>query len=250
MNTCWDAPITESPELGSTEIWEIANLTPDTHPIHLHLVEFNLLNRQQFDRDGYMSAINEANGYTDTVVDPLGRTLTNGGVQIGDLGNLAGAAPNCPTMSIPGLVASTGSPANPTYNAGNPGPFGPFNTGLSGNTLNAIDIPDVTPFLVDPATGTPFPVIPPNGTEAGLKDTIRVKHGTVTRFLVKFGPEDPNDGGVDPGGNMNGFKAFDATIGRYPWHCHILEHEDQEMMRPYQLCGSMTGCSSTAPLTQ
>ncbi len=250
MNTCWDAPITESPQLGSTEIWEIANLTPDTHPIHLHLVEFNLLNRQQFDRDGYMSAINQANGYTGTVIDPLGRTLTNGGVQIGDLANLSGAAPNCPTMSIPGLVASPGSPANPTYNAGNPGPFAPFNTGLSGNTLNAIAIPDVTPFLTDPETGKPFPVIPPNGTEAGLKDTIRVKHGTVTRFLIKFGPEDPNDGGLDPSRNRNGFKAFDATVGRYPWHCHILEHEDQEMMRPYQVCGSKTGCSSTAPLTQ
>jgi FtsP/CotA-like multicopper oxidase with cupredoxin domain len=73
-------------------------------------------------------------------------------------------------------------------------------------------------------------VSPPNGTEAGFKDTVRVKHGTVTRFVVKFAPQDPADG--TPSG---GFSAFDATVGRYVWHCHILEHEDNEMMRPYRV---------------
>lgn len=40
--------VTEIPQVGSTEIWEIVNLTPDAHPIHIHLVEFQVLNRQVF----------------------------------------------------------------------------------------------------------------------------------------------------------------------------------------------------------
>ncbi len=39
---------TELPQLGSTEVWEIINLTADAHPIHLHLVQFQLMNRQMF----------------------------------------------------------------------------------------------------------------------------------------------------------------------------------------------------------
>jgi FtsP/CotA-like multicopper oxidase with cupredoxin domain len=43
----WMAPISETPRVGSTQEWVIANLTMDTHPIHLHLVQFQLLNRQK-----------------------------------------------------------------------------------------------------------------------------------------------------------------------------------------------------------
>jgi FtsP/CotA-like multicopper oxidase with cupredoxin domain len=84
-------------------------------------------------------------------------------------------------------------------------------------------VPDITPYLV----GSP---IPPNPTEAGFKDTIRVKHNTVTRFLVKFSPQDPADGT-----STGLFTAFDPTVGEYVWHCHITEHEDNEMMRPYKV---------------
>ncbi|HTP25024.1 MAG TPA: multicopper oxidase domain-containing protein [Anaeromyxobacteraceae bacterium] len=207
-NTCWDGPLSEDPALGSTEIWEIVNLTPDTHPIHLHLVEFNLLDRQQFDRAGYLGALDDLNG--------------GGNVQIGDIVNLAGPSASCPSMTIPG--------ADSPFNVGLPGPFAPNNKGGSGNTTAAMVIPDVTPFLRDPLTKKTFPIISPNGTEAGFKDTVRVKHGTVTRFVVKFAPQDPADG------RENGdFRAFDATLGRYVWHCHILDHEDNEMMRPYAL---------------
>ncbi|HEY0341103.1 MAG TPA: multicopper oxidase, partial [Steroidobacteraceae bacterium] len=52
--TYWHQPITEKPVLGSTEIWEFVNLTEDTHPIHLHLVRFQVLSRQRFDVDGYL----------------------------------------------------------------------------------------------------------------------------------------------------------------------------------------------------
>src|SRR6185437_9977820 len=43
--------MTELPRIGSTEVWEIANLTEDAHPIHLHLVQFQLINRQDLAKD-------------------------------------------------------------------------------------------------------------------------------------------------------------------------------------------------------
>ncbi|MBV9081942.1 MAG: multicopper oxidase domain-containing protein, partial [Acidobacteriaceae bacterium] len=45
----WDMPVTEKPDLGSTEIWSFINLTDDSHPIHLHLVRFQILDRTPFD---------------------------------------------------------------------------------------------------------------------------------------------------------------------------------------------------------
>ena len=40
---------TETPQEGATEIWEVANLTGDAHPIHIHLIQFQVINRQPFD---------------------------------------------------------------------------------------------------------------------------------------------------------------------------------------------------------
>ncbi len=48
-NKSWDAPISERPKLGATEIWTVLNLTKETHPIHLHLVDFQILDRREFD---------------------------------------------------------------------------------------------------------------------------------------------------------------------------------------------------------
>jgi spore coat protein A len=45
--------LTELPQVGSTEEWEIINLTGDAHPIHLHLVQFQVMNRQSYDDVGY-----------------------------------------------------------------------------------------------------------------------------------------------------------------------------------------------------
>src|SRR6185437_10077880 len=44
--TRWHMPISEKPTLGTTEIWELANMTEDIHPIHLHLVRFQILDRR------------------------------------------------------------------------------------------------------------------------------------------------------------------------------------------------------------
>src|SRR5690606_6192384 len=54
----WGMPgsVTERPRVGTTEVWELVNLTMDAHPIHLHLIDFQVLNRQEFDADGYLAA--------------------------------------------------------------------------------------------------------------------------------------------------------------------------------------------------
>ncbi|MGX2960069.1 multicopper oxidase domain-containing protein [Peribacillus sp. JNUCC 23] len=49
----WDDPITEHPHVGSTEIWNFINTDGGDHPIHLHLVQFQLLDRCSFDVDYY-----------------------------------------------------------------------------------------------------------------------------------------------------------------------------------------------------
>ena len=53
----------------------------------------------------------------------------------------------------------------------------------------------------------------PDANELGWKDTVRADPGVVTRIIIRF----------------------EGFAGRYVWHCHVLEHEDFEMMRPYDL---------------
>ncbi len=117
----WMDDVTENPMLGDIETWEIYNFTADAHPIHIHLVQFQVVDRQALDN-----------------VDAEG-------------------------------VASP--PAFPT--------------------------------------GSPRP---PEAWESGFKDTVIAYPGEVTRVKMKFDRE-----------------------GFYVWHCHIVEHEDNEMMRPYHV---------------
>jgi spore coat protein A len=55
---------------------------------------------------------------------------------------------------------------------------------------------------------------PPDPTEIGWEDTVRVNPGEVVRIIARF-----------------------DHLGNYPVHCHILEHEENEMMRPYDVIG-------------
>jgi spore coat protein A len=57
------------------------------------------------------------------------------------------------------------------------------------------------------------PLTPPSPDEMGWKDTVRAEAKAVTRIIVRF----------------------EGYTGRYVWHCHILEHEDNDMMRPYEV---------------
>ena len=145
----WHAPVSEMPVLGTTENWIIVNPTMDTHPIHLHLTQFQVISRQRADVDSY---------YED-------------------------------------WVALNGEP--------------PFHH----ETPQELD---VTPYLKGkPKTAEP--------QERGWKDTVQMHPGEVTIIRVKFAPIDGSPA-----------YPFDATEGPgYVWHCHIIDHEDNEMMRPY-----------------
>ena len=75
------------------------------------------------------------------------------------------------------------------------------------------------------------PVVPPDPNEAGWKDTFKILPGMVNHVLVRWAPTETALSDVSAG--VNRFQ-FDPTQGpSYVWHCHILDHEDVEMMRPY-----------------
>jgi hypothetical protein len=76
----------------------------------------------------------------------------------------------------------------------------------------------------------------PRAQESAWKDTVLMHPGEVTRILVRFAPQE----GTFPVGTI-GFN-FDPTVDPgYVWHCHILEHEENDMMRPLLLSQTYTG---------
>ena len=146
----WSAAVSELPVLGTTEDWVIINPTADTHPIHLHLTQFQLVSRQSIDSEAYFNEWMDANGMP-------------------------------PIMNLSTIPTEV----NPT------------------------------PYLKGSPRG-------PDPQEQGWKDTIQMNPGEVTIIRVRYAP---NDGSLA--------YPFDATVGPgYVWHCHILDHEDNEMMRP------------------
>lgn len=154
----WEANTSETPRVGSTEEWCIVNLAPVSHPIHLHLIQFQILNRQSFNAAEYGTKWTEVNG-----TPPL----------------------NQPTVEIP-----------------------------------------IEPYL----TGDP---VEPDVNEKGWKDTVRLEPGMITRIRVRFAPQDIPSCYSKPGKN---YFPFDPHTGPgYVWHCHILDHEDNEMMRPMKI---------------
>jgi spore coat protein A len=171
--------VSELPAEGSTEIWEIVNLTVDAHPIHLHLAQFQVLNRQAFNTKSYAAAYAAA--------------FPGGGW------DLAAGKAYPPGVFIPGW----GPPLR--YDTGNP-------RALGGN-------PDITPHL----QGKPRP---PERAETGWKDTVTTLPGEVTRFVVRWGPTDV------PVGQPATYPFSPNDDHGYVWHCHIIDHEDNEMMRP------------------
>ncbi len=91
------------------------------------------------------------------------------------------------------------------------------------------------PWMVKPKTLYTTPYIignptPPDDNEEGWKDTIKAYPGEITKMRIRFAPQNANS---HPGENLF---PFDPSAGPgYVWHCHILDHEDNDMMRPYQI---------------
>jgi len=154
----WHMPVSELPQVGSTVDWIIVNPTADAHPIHLHLVQFQVVSRQKYQVNKYVKDWITANG---GMMPPFMN----------------------PTVSI-----------------------------------------SLAPYLVG------NPTLPP-ANELGWKDTVEVFPGEITILRIRFSPQDV----VSSTPGVNQF-AFDPTVGPgYVWHCHILDHEDNEMMRPYSV---------------
>jgi spore coat protein A, manganese oxidase len=167
----FDAEVTEVPRVATTEAWYFQNLSEDAHPIHVHLVEFQLEDRQDIDLDRFKAYWESKNGST----LPL----------------------NHPTVRV-----------------------------------------SVEDAVFDPATGTVHdfltgPSEPPSPRESGWKDTFVAPPRQVTRVRIRFAPQYSREADLVPG--VNPFQ-FDPTAGPgYVWHCHILDHEDNDMMRPMKI---------------
>jgi spore coat protein A, manganese oxidase len=144
-------PVKETPTAGTTEDWAFVNISADTHPMHMHLTNFQVIGRQALDGLRYAAALDAA------------RKKQAGAPQL-----------------------------------------------LENNTI------DPTPYLLNPA-GVRNPV-PPAANEQGWKDTVGANPNQVTWIRQKF----------------------DLPVGvsapqKYVYHCHILEHEENDMMRPYEV---------------
>ncbi|MFT5730096.1 MAG: spore coat protein A [Desulforhopalus sp.] len=165
----WHSPTTENPKQGTTEEWEIWNMTGDAHPVHLHLVHFEVLEREDIVWD---TATGDGEGEYGRVADPKGDGVTGPPVPNDD-GTYLLTQPTVQHNSVPGDKT--------TYGMG-------FKVGT-------------------PTKGEPVP-IPDGYVENTPKDMVTALPGQVTRIRMKFDKQ-----------------------GRYVWHCHILSHEDHEMMR-------------------
>lgn len=181
----------ELPVEGQTEQWEIVNLTADAHPIHLHLVQFQLMNRQNFNVNRYNKVYN-ALFPASTALDPMTGMAYPGGMFIGGYG---------PPKAYDFYATSPNIPVRGPIYGGNP---------------------DITPYLQDG-------VKPPANYEAGWKDTVVMNPGQVTRIMVRWAPIDLATN--TPAAQLH--FPFDPNGGHgFVWHCHIIDHEDNEMMRP------------------
>jgi spore coat protein A, manganese oxidase len=156
-NRTHDTTDIEQPKVDTVEEWNIINLTADTHPIHLHLIGFQVAERQPIDVPAYLRS-----------------TYGSEELTVPDVGT---------------------------------GPWPP---------------PVPNAFFTGPAEA-------PAAYEAGWKDTVQVHPGYVNRILVPFGPSAA--AGV-PFGQQH---RRAPLTGDYTWHCHILDHEDNEMMLPYRV---------------
>ncbi len=166
----------EAPAINTVEEWDIVNTTGDAHPIHIHLTQFRLLDRQ------------------DIVTDPVTGDTTYATMGL-----------NCQGSLVSNCVAAPGLP-DPSVAGTGPWPA-----------------PAVDPYLV----GSPRPA---SGTDLGWKDTIIAYPGTVTRIIVPFGG---TAAGI-PAPFVGDAKTAKVQryVGQYVFHCHILEHEENDMMGP------------------
>jgi len=144
-------PVTETPREGTSELWEVINLTDDNHPLHVHLALFAVLEQRSLRRvDEFRDCMVRRNDARACGIDRH----------------------------------------------------------LAGGRRHAVP-----------------------RQERGWKNVFKVRPGAVTRMLVRFKPLSSADASPE-----ESRFPFDATTGPgYVYHCHILDHEDNEMMRPMKI---------------
>ncbi|HEY3497500.1 MAG TPA: carbohydrate-binding protein [Polyangiaceae bacterium] len=112
------------------------------------------------------------------------------------------------------------------------------------NLLNGFK-PVTRPIVVDPTPYLTGSVQPAPPYDTGWKDTVRAPSNQLTRILARWAPQETVTGGVTPG--VNQF-PIDPTVGPgYLWHCHVLGHEDNDMMRPLPIVNLFAGGQSYTP---
>ncbi len=196
--------ISELPRVGSVEMWEIVYLTTmkmGSHPVHLHLSQFQVLNRQPIDGSKYLTAWTDAFGAKGSSTAPLPM--------------------GCRTIVGSNYCVHYGPPLD--Y-------LTPNQDGALGGNLGFKSF-----FATDPKDSTVLlPTLAPTSEEQGWKDTAEVGAQQILRILVRWTPSSvPLTPNVSYAGQN--FYEFDPTVGYYVWHCHVLTHEDNEMMRPYRV---------------
>jgi spore coat protein A, manganese oxidase len=185
--------ISELPRVGSVEEWQILYLSDmqGGHPLHLHLTQFQVLNRETLTTDAlarYMNDWNYAFGTNKWVPPPAGCSKHT----------------FCPDYGPPLDYKK------------------PNDDGALGGNIAFSGYTD------------PKNIMLPNGGEAGWKDTADVTSGQIIRILVRWTPSDVAMIANRSYAGKN-FYEFDPTQGTYVWHCHVIDHEDNEMMRPYRV---------------
>jgi FtsP/CotA-like multicopper oxidase with cupredoxin domain len=194
---------TEAPQEGATELWEVANLTPDAHPIHIHLIQFQVINVQPFNTQATLCPYaGQGNfGFAGPQYRAAWDALFPGGTFNGF------------TFGKGTFIPGYGPPLD--YKTANAD--GAIGGNLAFSTGN-------NQYFVGPP-------VPPQPRDAGWKDTIKIFPCAVTRLALRFAPQDLPAGSTHAGTD---YFPFDPTTGGpgYVWHCHILDHEDNEMMRP------------------
>ncbi|MDP9151967.1 MAG: multicopper oxidase domain-containing protein [Myxococcota bacterium] len=197
---------TETPRQGATELWEIANMTPDAHPIHVHLVQFQVIEVQPFNTQANLCPYTGQGSFDFS--GPQYRVAWDTLFPGGSFNGFSFA----PETFIPGY----GPPRSYTTPNADGAVGGNLAFGSGSNK-----------YFVGPA-------VKPEPRDAGWKDTFKVFPCAVTRLAVRWAPQRLPAGSTRAG--TNSF-PFDPTSGGpgYVWHCHILDHEDNEMMRPLLL---------------
>jgi spore coat protein A len=143
---------------NSTEVWKFINVSPDTHPMHIHLGDSQPLMRKVFNPNPVFTQPRNPGA------DPVFANLLWNGVEFN-------------AQNQPAALASADFRGSPYGSAV-----------VYDDPVNRLD-----------------------ANEKALKDTTRVNPGEMLSLAI----------------------AFEQHCGRYVYHCHILEHEDHEMMRPF-----------------